>query len=99
MKKRSMFVGLDVHKETIDVSIAEGAPRRGPPLRRDHERSRAARPPHPSGCPAGFHALAISTWFAYERGHNTRKYPVDVRPRRMPLRGSIPAAQRNRNAA
>ena len=24
MEKRSMFVGLDVHKETIDVSIAEG---------------------------------------------------------------------------
>ena len=24
MKNRSMFVGLDVHKETIDVSIAEG---------------------------------------------------------------------------
>src|SRR5256712_13204330 len=25
MGNRSMFVGLDVHKETIDVSIAEGA--------------------------------------------------------------------------
>ena len=25
MENRSMFVGLDVHKETIDVSIAEGA--------------------------------------------------------------------------
>ena len=24
MEHRSMFVGLDVHKETIDVSIAEG---------------------------------------------------------------------------
>ena len=24
MGNRSMFVGLDVHKETIDVSIAEG---------------------------------------------------------------------------
>ena len=24
MENRSMFVGLDVHKETIDVSIAEG---------------------------------------------------------------------------
>ena len=24
MEKRSMFVGLDVHKDTIDVSIAEG---------------------------------------------------------------------------
>ena len=24
MKNRGMFVGLDVHKETIDVSIAEG---------------------------------------------------------------------------
>ena len=44
MGNRSMFVGLDVHKETIDVSIAEGdAPRRSPPLRRDRERSRAAR--------------------------------------------------------
>ena len=25
MGNRSMFVGLDVHKETIDVSIVEGA--------------------------------------------------------------------------
>ena len=25
MGNRSIFVGLDVHKETIDVSIAEGA--------------------------------------------------------------------------
>src|SRR5258707_11626337 len=25
MENRSMFVGLDVHKETIDVSIAEGS--------------------------------------------------------------------------
>src|ERR1700676_5039073 len=25
MENRSMFIGLDVHKETIDVSIAEGA--------------------------------------------------------------------------
>ena len=25
MRNRSMFVGLDVHKETIDVSIAGGA--------------------------------------------------------------------------
>ena len=24
MEKRSMFVGLDVHEETIDVSIADG---------------------------------------------------------------------------
>jgi hypothetical protein len=24
MENRSMFVGLDVHKDTIDVSIAEG---------------------------------------------------------------------------
>ena len=24
MENRSMFVGLDVHKETIDVSLAEG---------------------------------------------------------------------------
>ena len=24
MENRSMFVGLDVHKETIDVSIADG---------------------------------------------------------------------------
>ena len=24
MEKRNMFVGLDVHKDTIDVSIAEG---------------------------------------------------------------------------
>lgn len=24
MGKRNMFVGLDVHKETVDVSIAEG---------------------------------------------------------------------------
>ena len=24
MGKRNMFVGLDVHKDTIDVSIAEG---------------------------------------------------------------------------
>ena len=46
-----------------------------------------------------FHAIAISTWFAYERGHNTRKYPLKVRPRRMPRRGSRPAAQRNRDAA
>ena len=28
MGNRSMFVGLDVHKETIDVSIAEGDRRR-----------------------------------------------------------------------
>ena len=27
MENRSMFVGLDVHKETIDVSIAEGSGR------------------------------------------------------------------------
>jgi hypothetical protein len=24
MEKRNMFVGLDVHKDTIDVSITEG---------------------------------------------------------------------------
>ena len=48
MGKRSMFIGLDVHKETIDVSIAEGDRHRGgSPLRRDRERSRAARQSRP----------------------------------------------------
>ena len=45
MENRSMFVGLDVHKETIDVSIAEGQREgRSPPRRGDRQRSRAARP-------------------------------------------------------
>ena len=35
MEKRSMFVGMDVHKESIDISLAEeGRRRRGPALRR-----------------------------------------------------------------
>ena len=36
MGKRSMFVGMDVHKESIDISLAEeGRRRRGPALRGD----------------------------------------------------------------
>jgi len=27
MGNRSMFVGMDVHKETIDISVAEGGAR------------------------------------------------------------------------
>ena len=30
MKKRSMFVGMDVHKESIDISVAERRDRRQP---------------------------------------------------------------------
>ena len=53
MGNRSMFVGLDVHKETIDVSIAEGDRHgRSPPLRRDCERSRAARQGRPGAAGA-----------------------------------------------
>jgi hypothetical protein len=51
MGNRSMFVGLDVHKETIDVSIAEGD-RHGEVRRRDCERSGAARQGRPGAARA-----------------------------------------------